>query len=207
MATVGEFYRSLYRVSKGPELEFWHPDSMLCKDQDQYKVLIWNACRTWEQKTCESMMKCLGKTPFIWGLRNQTRKFICSSLCVEETKEFVQNVPLPYLNGICPDNVERYELSILFKSMLEVSEIVFGYFQWSPKTPEEFERDLLNNYHWLFPHSTMALLIRNNLRIQAREKFRELTGEEYGDILPPGWSTDNSWIPPEKSHYFNLPQF
>jgi hypothetical protein len=207
MATYQEFYRSLYRVSKGPRYEFWHTDSLVHKEEDDYYKHIWNACHTWEEKTCESIMKGLGKTPFIWGLRNQTRKYILERLSVDDAKVYVEKVPLPYLHGTCPEDVVRYELKCLFESLFEVCESVYGMFQYSHKLETEQERDLASSYHWLFPYCTMANRIRDTVRFKAREIYKELTGENYGSVLLPTWSVHDTWIPYEKRREYNILQY
>ena len=203
MATYEEFYQALYRVSKGPRYEFWHADSLLFNDQDNYYEMIWRACYTWEEKTCESIMKGLGKTPFIWGLRNQTRKYILDRLPAKDKKIYSETVPLPYLHGTCPENAERYELNLLFKSLLEVAECAYGRFSDSPKKEKEYEGDLVTMYHWLFPYCSMAIQIRDTLRLKARLKFKEMTGEEYGDVLPHSWLIEEYKIPYEKRKQFS----
>ena len=155
MATFEDLYQSLYRVSKGPRYEFWHADSVLHQNTDKYHIFTWNACHTWEEKTCESIMKGLGKTPFIWGLRSLTRKHILSTMSKEDAKVYEETVPLPYLHGTCPEDVEKYENKLLFKSMLEVCESVFGMFQFSYKKEREYESDVVTMYHWLFPYLSL----------------------------------------------------
>jgi hypothetical protein len=202
--SIVDFYKSLYRVSKGPRYEFWHPDSLLCKTEDKYDTCIWNACHTWEEKTCDSMMKSLGKTPFIWGLRNQTRKKILEGLSPQQANEYSQEVALPYLHGTCPENVESYEFEPLFRSLLELVKCVFGEYQNMPQKEREYEIMLVSNYHWLFPHSSMAIEIRDYLRYEARQKIRELTGEEWGTVFPAVWTTNNSWLPYQISQNFDV---
>ena len=205
MASFEDFYNSLYRVSKGPKYEFWHPEFFhKNEDDDKYIVYIWNACHTWEEKTCESMMKSLGKTPYIWGLRNQTRKMILDMFGPDDRKEYEKNAPLPYLHGICPERANKFELDTLFQSMLALSDSVFGNFKDMPQREREYEKMLVNHYHWIFPHSTMAMKVRERLRKEARRKFREVTGEEYGSVLPVDWSTDNNWIPYNISRPFTI---
>ena len=199
MSDFGTLFRELYRVSNGPRYEFWHPDSLATKGERGYDDFIYHACRTWEKETCESIMKGLGKTPFIWALRNQTRTWICQRLSLEEKKDHCENVPLPYLHGTCPPNVEFYELGTLFKSMLPIIEIVFDQFAFSSKENSEFERDMVNSYHWLFPHSTLGILIFNKVRCEARRKFYELTGKNYVDVFLP---ISTEWIPFEKKRKF-----
>ena len=204
MATFGDLYQSLYRVSKGPRYEFWHADTVLHKNHDEYHLLVWNTCYTWEEKTCESIMKGLGKTPFIWGLRSMTRKHILSTMSEEDAKMYEEQVPLPYLHGTCPEDVEKYEMKALFNSLFEVGESVFGMLRFSYKKEKEYEEDLVSMYHWLFPYCSMAVRIRDTLRFKAREKFEEMTGETYGAVLPQAWSIDDSWIPFEKRNLFNI---
>ena len=204
MASFEDFFQSLYRVSKGPKYEFWHPEFNHDKHDDKYIVYIWNACHTWEQKTCESMMKSLGKTPYIWGLRNQTRKMILEMFQPEDRKKYEENACLPYLHGTCPDKVEEFEFEPLFKSMHELSDSVFGKYQEIPQLEREYEKMLVSNYQWLFPHSTMAMKIRDHLREKARQIYCEVTGEEYGSVLPANWSTDNTWVPYITVGSFNI---
>ena len=198
MADLGTLFRELYRVSNGPRHEFWHPDFLASKYTNDYEHFIFMACRTWEKETCESIMKGLRKTPFIWALRNQTRKWICEHLSSDE-KKVMETVPLPHLDGICPPNVEFYELTNLFRSMLPIIEMVFGRFAFSEKENAQFEKDVVSNLHWFFPHSTLGILVFNHVRCEARKKFQVLTGEDYGNVLLP---VLNEWSPLEKKRKF-----
>lgn len=195
--TFESFFWSLYQSSLGPNYEFWHADKVSgAEKEDDFFETTWRACQCWESQTYESMVKSLGKTPFIWGLRHLARKYMLDQLEPGLSREeFLASYPP--LSGICPLHSEDYVYKELFDSLLDVSLSVFGLLEDSPQKAPEYESDMVRHFHWFFPFSSMTVRVRHRLRSLARSKFHELTGEQYTGQMPVEQEGGSviSWMP------------